>query len=74
MISGEKHSDYINASYVDVRATHKLASVYNMKYNYVILNVQGFKRRQLYIASQGTEFEPSTSSFDFKQYSGIRSY
>ena len=32
-IPGEKHSDYINASYVDVRVTHKLASVYNMKYN-----------------------------------------
>ena len=24
MIPGEKHSDYINASYVDVRVTHKL--------------------------------------------------
>ena len=48
IIPGDEYSDYINASYIDVSnliaQTHATAS---------FSPTQGYKRRQMYIASQG---------------------
>ena len=48
-LPGEEHSDYINASYVDVRFDH--AVIYSV--SLLLHNVQGYKRQQVYVASQG---------------------
>ena len=48
-ISGEEHSDYINASYVDVSPINKANLLLNTEHT-----LQGYKRRQVYIGAQGT--------------------
>ena len=48
-LPGREQSDYINASYVDVRSRKLLSNLIT-----IILTLQGYRRRKMYIASQGS--------------------